>query len=243
MAHGDQPRKKPHAFTEKDKEWYVEHIPLPIVREKAIELHKDLGWRKLEKNLRENSVFGISKVTSGSNQYKGYLAKMWAMHETGASSLVGVCDEVSGFYSPTQYGEEDPVPTGKNCTLYVNGKKIGKADKVEGYNITKHPRHKTLIGAERDFDTFEGVVVEGLGEVGRQRVDRFGGEVKIQNDRKFGRGKFKLDTDQANVVEVKHKVSREDEVEYPCRVDDLFKCVNWVRLIPRSEAEDYKIFL
>lgn len=227
-------------FTQEDEKWYDLHIPNDKVRDRAIEIHKTMNWQKIYDGLKDHKAFGRGTMVKHGD--KRNLSMFLAMEDKKATSLVGVCDEVRGFYDwePSGIGDIPPIAKGINCNVFLNGKDIGKVKEIRGnvHSTRKDIERKVLVGAIRDSEVVsEGFYDEDLGmRLGRETVSRYEGDVELENDT-FGSGKFQLNG--VHITDVKHRTDQSNVgMVFPCRSDKGFKCVNWVRFITKEDAKE-----
>lgn len=276
------PRKKEHKFEPKDQIWYDDRIPNPIVKDKAIQLHKNLGWADLRKPMDKNRwrVFGRSTVRNEGE--KNDLSYLLAIELTGATSLVAVCDKVNGFSKKKSDNIE-----GKKCEIYINGKKITDVDTIATENIAINKETKSIGG----YTEKEEVIDPGIKRLGRwtgrKTLPIKEGRIILNADinknkplSKFGENPVEIGPENFKlrgefIIPIKEKADKDGEVspfqcrirqpriekkqniirvkpedpEYPYTEERVvqettgFNCVNWAKILDKSEASVYTLLI
>lgn len=231
-----------YELSEDDKEWYDKAIPNNLVRNRAIEIHQTMSWKKIRNLLMDMESHGRGKAYK--NGTKRNMAALAALDDTKATSMVAVCEDISGFDGPIRERDEDgnrsfniPMPTGRECELFMNGRRTGHIRKIEGdtKSIRVDYQRNALQGAIRDSTS---ILLDQYDPPRRiTGVSYYGGEFRIDGG-EYSSGQSKVSGDL--VINARHKTDLSASEEFLCRrgEDPGFECVNWVNFFTPEEARE-----
>lgn len=249
-----KPDKLDMRFSTAEEQWYDSNIPNKIVRNKAKSLHLGKVWRELEDIIISDKIFGISKAKRGS---KVDISTLAAIASTDATGMVAVCDRVEGFPYINKKGT--PPSHGEHCDIFINGYNMGKVDRIEGTHV-KSSKLPYFTGVERESEKIP--IITGVydGKTIRKNLDMslYKGKITLKlPEQNFGRLKYSISGSSLLKINLINRQLDlpDDEIDitkrkyaatYPCqevitkngKKITTFKCVNWVKLVKRKDAQD-----
>ncbi len=222
-------------LSDEERQWFEKNIPSDIVRKKAIEYYLSTSTRDLIKLLSEKKVYGYDKARRDGKRFLSYLAGIF---DTKTASMTAVCDEIEDVGPIRSREDLHKKPLGKKCDIYINGLKIGYTSKLIGDKVRYSRKHKSMMGTIRDSEKVE--IKTSDNQYRTKTFDRYSGDVLISDINIFSRKD--IDLIGYGKIDVKNIVYSSDR-EFPC-IDEkngLIKCVNWVKLMNRTEARKVRL--